>query len=37
MRGAATMPAWLDFAALSAFTVGLFVFSLRNVRRRWVA
>ena len=36
VRGAATMPAWLDFAALSAFTLGLFAFSLRNVRRRWI-
>ena len=36
VRGAATMPAWVDFGALSAFTLGLFVFSLRNVRRRWI-
>jgi ABC-2 type transport system permease protein len=33
---AATMPVWLDFVALSAFTLGLFAFSLRNVRRRWI-
>jgi ABC-2 type transport system permease protein len=36
VRDAATMPAWLDFAALSAFTLGLFAFSLRNVKRRWI-
>jgi ABC-2 type transport system permease protein len=37
VRDAATMPAWLGFGALSVFTVGLLVFSMRNVKKRWIA
>ena len=36
VRGAATMPYALGFAVLAAFCVGLFMMSLRNVRRRWI-
>ena len=31
------MPLSLDFALLIAFCVGLFVMSLHNIRRRWIA
>jgi len=31
------MSFFLDFAVLAAFCVGLFVMSLGNIRRRWIA
>jgi len=30
------LPLWLDFAALACFCLGLFAFSLRNVKRKWI-
>jgi ABC-2 type transport system permease protein len=31
------MPFWLDFPVLSAFCLGLFLLSLRNIRKKWIA
>jgi len=31
------IPLWLDFVVLTAFCVGLFLVSLRNIRKRWIA
>jgi ABC-2 type transport system permease protein len=36
IHGGHTMPFLLDLALLSAFCVGLFAVSLRNIRRRWI-
>jgi len=30
------MPLWLDFVVLAAFCVGLFLVSLRNIRKKWI-
>jgi ABC-2 type transport system permease protein len=32
----ASMPPWLDFAALAVFCLALFGLSLRNIRRKWI-
>jgi ABC-2 type transport system permease protein len=37
VHGAHRMPLALDFAALAAFCAGLFIITLYNVRRRWIA
>jgi ABC-2 type transport system permease protein len=37
IRGAGRMPPALDFGLLAAFCVVLFVISLRNIRRKWIA
>jgi len=37
VSGGATLPLWLDFAALGMFCVILFAISLRNITRRWIA
>jgi ABC-2 type transport system permease protein len=31
------MPLWLDFSLLSAFCLGLFLLSLRNIRKKWIS
>ena len=36
IRGAGRLPPWLDFAALAAFCVFLFLVSLRNIKRKWI-
>jgi ABC-2 type transport system permease protein len=36
VHGGHTMSFTLDLAILSAFCIGLFVLSLRNIRRRWI-
>jgi ABC-2 type transport system permease protein len=36
VHGGHTMAFTLDLAILSAFCIGLFVLSLRNIRRRWI-
>jgi ABC-2 type transport system permease protein len=36
IRAAEHMPVWLDLLALVAFCVGLFLVTLRNVRRKWI-
>ena len=36
VRGAPTMPYVLSLTVLAAFCAGLFVVSLRNIRRRWI-
>jgi len=33
---AGRLPLWLDFAALAGFCLGLFAFSLRNIKRKWI-
>jgi ABC-2 type transport system permease protein len=35
-HGGNSMPLLLDFSLLGAFCIGLFVVSLRNMRRRWI-
>ncbi len=37
VHGAHIMPFFLDLTLLGAFCVGLFIVSLRNIRRRWIA
>jgi ABC-2 type transport system permease protein len=37
IRQAGRMPLVLDFSLLTAFCVILFVLSLRNIRRKWIA
>jgi ABC-2 type transport system permease protein len=37
VHGAHRMPLAMDFAALAAFCAGLFIITLYNVRRRWIA
>ncbi len=37
VRGGNIMPFALDLAALAAFCAGLFMLSLRNIRRSWIA
>lgn len=37
IRGAATMPYLLSLVVLAAFCIGLFVVSLRNIQRKWIA
>lgn len=34
--GTSEMPLWLDYAALSAFCIGLFLATVYNIRRRWI-
>jgi len=36
VHGEHAMPFFLDLVILSAFCIGLFVMSLRNIRRRWI-
>lgn len=36
VHGAHIMPFFLDLTLLGAFCVGLFIVSLRNIRRRWI-
>ena len=36
-EGQNLMPIWLDFVLISAFCIGLFLISLGNVKRRWIA
>jgi hypothetical protein len=31
------MPLWLDLAVLTVFCLALFLVSLRNIRRKWIA
>ena len=35
-EGQNLMPIWFDFLVISVFCIGLFLISLRNVRRRWI-
>jgi len=37
VHGAHRMPLAMDFAALAAFCAGLFIITLYNIRRRWIA
>jgi ABC-2 type transport system permease protein len=37
VHGGHTMPFSIDLAILAAFCVGLFLISLHNIRRRWIA
>lgn len=37
VRGTYSMPFALDLSMLSAFCIGLFVLSLHNIKRRWIA
>lgn len=37
IRGAGRIPPALDFGVLAAFCVVLFLASLRNIRRKWIA
>jgi ABC-2 type transport system permease protein len=37
MHGPHAMPLALDFAALGAFCAALFLASVRNIHRRWIA
>jgi ABC-2 type transport system permease protein len=37
VHGGHTMPFSIDLAMLAAFCVGLFLISLHNIRRRWIA
>jgi ABC-2 type transport system permease protein len=36
ITGTGRMPLWLDFLMLAVFCAGLFAFSLRNVRTKWI-
>jgi ABC-2 type transport system permease protein len=36
IRAAGCLPAWLDFLALGAFCLGLFLVSLRRIRTKWI-
>jgi ABC-2 type transport system permease protein len=36
ITGTGRMPLWLDFLMLALFCAGLFAFSLRNVRTKWI-
>lgn len=36
VHGTHAMPFLLDLSLLAAFCVGLFMVSLRNIRRRWI-
>jgi ABC-2 type transport system permease protein len=36
INDAGTLPLWVSFPVLLLFAVGLFLFSLRNIKRRWV-
>ncbi|MBD3371722.1 MAG: ABC transporter permease [Candidatus Coatesbacteria bacterium] len=37
LGGGLHLPLWLDFTALAAFCLALFLLSLRNIRRHWIA
>jgi ABC-2 type transport system permease protein len=37
MHGANTLPLALDFAVIAIFCVGLFLLSVRNIHRKWIA
>jgi ABC-2 type transport system permease protein len=37
VHGGHTMPFSIDLAILAAFCVGLFLISIHNIRRRWIA
>jgi ABC-2 type transport system permease protein len=36
INGEGTLPLWVSFPVLLLFVSGLFVISLRNIRRKWV-
>jgi ABC-2 type transport system permease protein len=36
-EGQHLMPIWFDFVMISIFCLGLFLISLRNIQRRWIA
>ncbi len=36
VHGGQTLPLWLDLVILGAFCMGLFMMSLRNIRRHWI-
>ena len=36
INGEAILPLWVSFPALLLFAAGLFLFSLRNIKRKWV-
>ncbi|MBA2882189.1 ABC-2 type transport system permease protein [Desulfosalsimonas propionicica] len=37
VHGAHIMPYWLDLSILAAFCIGLFMLSLRNIKKHWIA
>ena len=37
VHGAHIMPYWLDLSILAAFCIGLFMLSLRNIKKNWIA
>jgi ABC-2 type transport system permease protein len=36
INGEGILPLWLSFPVLLLFGAGLFLFSLRNIKRKWV-
>lgn len=36
VSGQAILPLWVDFPVLALFCIGLFAFTVRNIRRKWI-